>query len=447
MRLSFHGACSEVTGSNILVEAGGKKILLDCGLFQGPRLHEEKNFEDFGYKPSDINALVLCHAHLDHIGRTPRLVKEGFRGRIYSTGPTKELAKLVLEDNEKLMREEVEKHGGEILYDLVDLENALALFETLPYGEKIEIIPGISLTLLNAGHILGSCVCIIEAEGIKLAYTSDLGNNPSLLLDAPTPVTSADILICESTYGGRVHEDINIRTQKLSWVLNNTIKDSGVLLIPSFAIERTQELLHDIDHFCSVEGCDMPMFYLDSPLAQRVTSVYGKYPEFLSKNIRSDHLDNDFFGLERVQITQTVDESKAINDAPNPKVIIAGAGMMNGGRILHHARRYLPDVKNTLLIIGYQARGSLGRKILEGAQEVKIHGERIQVNAKVKAIGSYSAHADSPQLESYIGAINGLRRVFFVHGEQDESQAIADKISKEKGLATLIPKLGEVYNL
>ncbi|MBI4037748.1 MBL fold metallo-hydrolase [Candidatus Curtissbacteria bacterium] len=447
MRLSFHGACSEVTGSNILIESRNQKILLDCGLFQGPRLHEEKNFSGFGYSPSEINALVLCHAHLDHVGRTPKLVKEGFRGRIYSTGPTKELAQLVLADNEKLMHDEVEKHGGELLYDLADLERTVPLFETIPYGERIEIVPGIKLTLLNAGHILGSCVCVIEAEGKKLAYTSDLGNNPSLLLESPTRVASADYLISESTYGGRTHEDINLRTQKLAWVLENTIKDSGVLLIPSFAIERTQELLHDIDHFCSIEGCNRPMFYLDSPLAQKVTAVYGKYPEFLGSNIRSNHLDNDFFGLERVQITQTVDESKEINDAPSPKVIIAGAGMMNGGRILHHAKRYLPDSKNTLLIVGYQAKGSLGRRILDGDTEVKIHGERVPVNAKVKAIGSYSAHADAPQLENYIKSIAGLKRVFFVHGEPEESQAIANTVSTKIGIVSIIPETGKYYEL
>lgn len=447
MRLSFYGACHEVTGSNILLESANHKVLLDCGLFQGPKLHEEKNYEPFGYRASSIDAVVLCHAHLDHVGRVSKLVKEGFQGKIYSTGPTKELVRLVLEDNEKLMREESKRENFIPLYSVKEVRGAMEQFITIAYEERTEIVPGFDLTFHNAGHILGSCVAQLEIEGKTIAYTSDLGNSPSLLLDSPTPITHADYLICESTYGGRVHEDIQSRMDKISAVIDWTIKKEGVLLIPSFAIERTQELLHDLDHFCSINGCVKPTFYLDSPLAQKVTKVYSKYPEFLSEQIRNEHLDNDFFGLGRVHITSTVDESKQINDAAPPKVIIAGAGMMNGGRILHHAKRYLPEAKNTLLIVGYQAVGSLGRIILSGAKEVRILGERVEVNASVKAIGSYSAHADQPQLLTYVENISGLKKVFLVHGEEDQSRGLGEAIFEKLNLEWTIPDIGKVYDL
>lgn len=447
MQIAFFGACGEVTGSNFILEAAGHKILFECGLFQGGRENEKLNYQNFPYEPCAISALVVCHAHLDHVGRIPRLVKEGFRGRIYSTAPTKELAHLVLEDNQKLMSEEARKNNHPVLYEKEDILRALALFECIDYSETVEISPGIKITFKNAGHILGSAVVIIEAEGRKLLYTSDLGNNPSELLNPPDKISDADFVICESTYGGRVHEDISLRRQKLSEVLNSTISQNGVMIIPSFAIERTQELLHDIEEFCTVNGCIKPTFYLDSPLAEKVTSVFKKYPEFLSSKLRSEHEDNDFFGLGRVKFAGSVDDSKAINDAPTPKVIIAGSGMMNGGRILFHAERYLPDLKNTLLIVGYQATGTLGRRLFEGAKMVRIFGKNIEVNAQVKSIGSYSAHADMPQLLEYIGSISNTRQVFITHGEIDQSEILKQVIEEKLKISAIIPEKGEIYNL
>ena len=447
MRVSFFGAAREVTGSNILVETAGKKILLDCGLFQGVKLAEERNFAPFAYDPKTIDFIVVGHAHLDHTGRLPKLVRDGFRGRIYATAPTMELARLVLEDNAKLMREEAERQNHPVLYAEHEIKEVLQLFEIVAYDQTLEIADGIKLTLKNAGHILGSALTILESEGKKLVYTSDLGNAPSELLAPPEVIESADYVICESTYGGRVHEDISKRGEKLNEIINTIIAQNGVLLIPSFAIERTQELLHDIEHFCSVGNCAVPRFYLDSPLAEKVTRVFGKYPEYLNSNVRSEFRNGAIFALDHVQITSTVDESRAIDNAPAPKIIIAGSGMMNGGRILFHLQKYIADFKNGILIVGYQAYGTLGRRLFEGDREIKIFGRKCAVGAHVYAIGSYSAHADEPQLISWLAKIGGVSKIFLVHGESSESLALSKGIKSTIEAEVMIPQQGESYDL
>ncbi len=445
MKVIFYGACREVTGSNILVEAAGKKILLDCGLFQGSKLNEERNLEPFAYGPKTIDFVVVCHAHLDHTGRLPKLYKDGFRGTIYATAPTKELARLVLDDAEKLMSEEARRNGGQILYGQDDISGVMELFEAIGYDEGLEISPGIKLTFKDAGHILGSAMAYIEADGKSLIYTSDLGNNPSELLNPPETVEHADFVICESTYGGRVHEDISMRQGKLNSVINSTVAQNGVLMIPTFAIERTQELLHDIEHFCKEGNYIIPHFYLDSPLAQKVTAVFAKYPEFLNEKIRRH--STDIFGLERVTMTSTASESRQIERSPEPKVIMAGSGMLNGGRILFHLQRYIGDEKNTLLIVGYQAVGTLGRRLLDGEKEVKIFGKPYKVRARVLAIGSYSAHADNPQILKWVGKISGITKVFLVHGESGQATILAKDLKEKLGLAVFMPQSGEEYLL
>lgn len=447
MKIAFWGAAREVTGSNILVEAAGKKILLDCGLFQGSRLNDERNLEPLAYNPATIDFVIVCHAHLDHTGRLPKLYKGGFRGRIYATAPTKELAHLVLLDAEKLMVEEARHNsGGKVLYGPEDVDGVMELFEALGYDETLEISPGIKLTLRDAGHILGSAMAQLEADGKVLVYTSDLGNNPSELLNPPATFAHADYLICESTYGGRVHEDISKRQEKLNTIINSTIAQNGVLMIPTFAIERTQELLHDIEHFCNMSSCAIPKFYLDSPLAEKVTAVFEKYPEFLNGKVRSSH-DKDVFGLDRITMTSTAEESQQIDHAANPKVIIAGSGMLNGGRILFHLQRYIGNAKNTLLIVGYQAAGTLGRRLLDGEREVKIFGKPYRVEARVLAIGSYSAHADNPQILAWVGKISGIQKVFLVHGESAQAIILARDLKNKLKLTVLMPQIGEEFSL
>ena len=447
MRLSFYGACREVTGSNILFETLDKKIIIECGFFQGGKDSEERNFAPFAFDPKTCHLAIVGHAHLDHTGRLPKLVKDGFGGRIFSTTPTKDLAQLVLEDAQKLMAEEADRNGHKLLYSKQDVAKTIERFTTIPYNERVEIEKNIHLTFLNAGHILGSAITLLEAEGIKIAYTSDLGNKPSLLLNDPENITDADYVICESTYGGRIHEDSGKRQQLLSEIINSTISQNGILLIPSFAIERTQELLHDIDHFCTINNCQKPTFFLDSPLAEKVTEVFKKYPNFLSSQLRREHADYDFFGLDRVKFTTTVDQSKEIESAPNPKIIIAGSGMMNGGRILHHAKRYLSSAKNSLLIVGYQAKGTLGRRLLDKEPQVVIFGKNIPVKANIRAIGSYSAHADSPQIIEWISKIAQVKKVFLIHGEGDQAIILSKLLREKLNLDTQIPQLGETFEL
>jgi len=447
MRISFHGACREVSGSCFLIETAGKKILFDCGLFQGSKLAEERNFAPFSFDPKSLDAVVICHAHLDHTGRLPKLVKDGFAGKIFGTVPTKELAKLVLDDNEKLMREEAQREKTPILYTKNDINRTMQLFITILYNEKLEIAPGVSLTLKNAGHILGSAIAVFEAEGKKVVYTSDLGNTPSLLLDPAEFIDSADYVISESTYGGRSHEDIRRRQEKLAQVINETIRENGVLLIPAFAIERTQELLHDIEHLSILGNCEAPAFFLDSPLAAKVTAVFEKYPEYLSERLREFHKNLDFFRFERLRITSSVEESKSIAEQPNPKVIIAGSGMMNGGRILHHAQKYLENEKNALLFVSYQAAGSLGRRLFEGDRQVKIFGHKIQVRAKVESIRSYSSHADLPQLINWLSKIKGVKNIFIVHGEVEQALVFSGEIKRQLNIETIIPQQEEEHML
>ncbi len=447
MKVHFFGAAREVTGSNILVEVGGKRILFDCGMFQGFKLAEERNYADFAYDPKEIDACVVCHAHLDHVGRLPKLYKDGFRGRIYSTGPTRELANLVLEDTEKLMREESERNDHLPLYTIDHVVGVMSLFDCIEYEQEIELFPGVFFTLKNAGHILGSAIAVLRGDGKTLAYTSDLGNKPSILLEPPEFVANADYVICESTYGGRIHEDINKRREKLAAVINKTITENGVLLIPSFAIERTQELLNDIDAFCVTSGCEKPTFYLDSPLALKVTGVFEKYPGYLRADITKEYKSGDLFGLDRIHQTLSAAESKEIEKSKNPKIIIAGSGMMNGGRILHHALRYLEDSNCSLLFVGYQAQGTLGRRLFEGETEVKIFGKSVRVNAQIKSIGSYSAHADMPQLVDWISKVNGLKQVFLVHGETEQALILSKELESKLKVKVEIPQIGEGYDL
>lgn len=446
MRITFLGAAREVTGSSFLLETGGKKILLDCGFFQGSRFAEERNYAPFSFDPKSVDFLVICHAHLDHVGRIPKLVAEGFGGKIFSTAPTKEITQLVLEDCFKLMKEEARRENHSPMYRENDIEASMSLFETIGYGEELEIASGIKLVFKNAGHILGSAIAVLTCEGKRLVYTSDLGNAPSALLSAPETVEAADFVICETTYGGRVHEDVARRGEKLTEIINGTIANNGVLLIPTFAIERAQELLHDIDHFCTVGNCSIPTFYLDSPLAERVTQVFEKYPEFLSKKVNLEHVE-DIFGLSRVKITTTVEESREIESAPNPKIVMAGSGMMNGGRILYHLQNYLENPTNTVLIVGYQARGTLGRRLFDGVSEVRIFGKKYTVGANIRAIGSYSAHADAPQLLSWFTTVGGLKKVFLVHGENSESVSFAKLVAERLKVECKIPQQGEEYVL
>ncbi|MFH1990713.1 MAG: MBL fold metallo-hydrolase, partial [Patescibacteria group bacterium] len=364
MKLYFYGAARSVTGANYLLEIGsGKKktkILIDCGLSQGSRMAEKENYKNFPYDPKEIQALLVTHAHIDHTGRIPKLYRDGFRGKIYGTPPTLDFAKLLLLDSEHIIREEAEKQKLEPLYAVEDIEGASGLFEGVGYHKKIEINPGIIVEFFDAGHILGSSIIRINAEGKTIVFSGDLGNPPTPLL-APTEfIDRADYVVIESAYGDRLHEDRKRRREILEEAIEYTIGKGGTIMVPAFAMERTQELLYELNNLVENKLIPAIPIFLDSPLAINATAIYKKYPEYYGKEAKHLNASDEIFDFPNLKFTLSTEESKKINNIPAPKIIIAGSGMSTAGRILHHERRYLPDPNSTLLIIGYQTNDSLG---------------------------------------------------------------------------------------
>lgn len=448
MRLSFHGGAKEVTGACYLLEAAGTKILVDCGLFQGCGDCPDANFQNFKFDPASVHALVVTHAHLDHVGRIPKLVRDGFSGKIYSTPATRDLVRLLLEDALSLAQRQ--NHNGEhpMLYDARDIERAFALWESVPYEKKISL-GDTTFHLLNAGHILGSSFIEIEAEGRRLLFTGDLGNDPSVLLPSPQQVRGIHHLVIESTYGNRTHEPPQERLLNLERAVEDVTARRGTLMIPAFATERTQEilyLLNEMLHFKRIP--DVPVF-VDAPLAIRVTDVYEQYVGEYREEIKKLYVEHpNLFKFKKLKFTPSVEESKAINDVSAPKVVIAGSGTMNGGRILHHARRYLPDQKSILLITGYQAAGSLGRRLIDGAKSIRMFGEEISVACEIRKINGFSAHADNPQLFAFVERNREtLERVFVVQGEEAEALHFMQEIRDRLGIRADAPTLYETFEI
>lgn len=452
MKLKFYGGARTVTGANYLLESdsfGSKttKILVDCGLFQGSSFCEKINFEPFPYKPSEIDAVFVTHPHIDHIGRIPQLYKAGFRGKIYSVQPAKDIAEFLLLDSEHILKEEAEKKGKPPLYNAKDVIETMKLWEKRRYHEKVKVGP-FEIEFYNAGHILGSSFIKITTEGKSVVFSGDLGNMPPSFITPIEYINEADYVLIESTYGGRIHEPIEKRSDELEDVIEETVKAGGVLIIPAFALERTQGLLYELNEL--VENGRIPRIpiFIDSPLAIKLTAVYEKYsqdPDYFSKEaieqIRGGDALFDFKGL---RMTLTNEQSKEIDEIPPPKIIVAGAGMSNGGRILRHEKKYLPESKNTILFVGYQAEGSLGRLILDGAKEVKIAGEKVPVRCRKVVIQSYSAHADQPQLLKWLEPMRmTLKKVFVVQGEEEQAEALSQKIKDELAVEAEIPVFGQ----
>ncbi len=436
-----------MTGSSYLLESGGAKILVDCGLHQGGSFSEDQNFQPFLYKPTEISAVFITHAHIDHIGRLPQLVKQGFKGTIYSTPPTKDFAELLLLDSEHLLKEESEKRKKPPLYETADVIKTMGFWQKRKYHEIVNV-GGFKVELYDAGHILGSASILIEAEGKKIVFSGDLGNTPSPFINPTEYVENADYALVESAYGGRVHEFLNQRKELIEDVIEETVRAGGVLMVPAFAMERTQEMIFEFNELMENGRIPKIPVFIDSPLAIKLTAVYQKYSEdptyFNPEAIKLIKSGDEIFNFPGLRMTLTTEQSKEINGVPAPKVVIAGAGMSNGGRILHHEIRYLPDPKSTLLIIGYQAHDSLGWRILEGAKMVRIFGEDVPVNCKVKQISGYSAHADQPQLLKWVNAMHGsVKRIFVVQGDLDQSPILAQKIKDELALRAETPSYGE----
>jgi len=453
MNLHFYGGAKVVTGANYLIEFNKTKILVDCGLFQGPPELAELNYANFPYDPKTINYVFITHSHLDHCGRLAKLVKEGFAGQIICTPPTRDLMAVALADTVHLLKDEAKDRRQEPLYAQEDLNKMLSLIKAYDYDQKIKPTDNLEFCLKDAGHILGSSIIELwlleKNEKIKFVFTGDLGNPPTPLLKPTEFVNQADYLIIESAYGDRFHESKKERKNLLQNIINEVIKRKGVLMIPSFALERTQELLFELNDLVEHHKIDYLPVFIDSPLATKITEVYKKNEKYFNKKTRYIiNSGDDIFNFPGLKFTVSKQESKNIIRVPAPKIIIAGAGMSTGGRILFHEKEYLPNPNNFFLVIGFQVEGTLGRKILEGTPVVNIMGQMVKNNAEVQAIGSYSAHADQKQLLNFIKKIaKPPKQVFIVQGESKPAEVLKNLIQKKLGLEAIVPKYEQVIEL
>jgi metallo-beta-lactamase family protein len=448
MKLTFNGGVKAVTGANYLLESGETKILIDCGLRQGGKFSERQNWNDFPYNPKDIKAVFITHSHIDHIGLLPKLYRDGFRGTVYSTTPCKEFSRVLLKDSQHILEMEAERSNRPILYKEEDIAGLMKLWKGGGYHKPISL-DNFTVTFYNAGHILGSSVIHIEADGRRITFSGDLGNSPAPLIGYKEELPETDYCLIESTYGDRIHEDIAERKGTIENMIENVVKSKGTLMIPAFAMERSQQLLFVIHELIDEGRVPKVPVFLDSPLAIRLTEIYRKHRNYFSKDVITEiSPDEPIFNFPGLKKTLTTMESKSINEVDPPKVIIAGSGMMHAGRILHHLKHHLPDPNSILLIVGFQAKGSLGRQLFDGRKKVRIHGADVEVNCQIKAIGGYSAHADQPQLLDWLRPRRKtLKKVFVVQGEEDASAVLRDKIRDELVITASIPQKGITYDI
>ena len=473
MKITFLGATRTVTGSNFLVEAAGKKFLVDCGMWQGKKEMEEENFNEFDFDPKQIDFMLLTHAHIDHSGRIPKLYNEGFRNKIYAHKATCDLCSLMLPDSGHIQEMESEwknrkrKRRGEPerppLYTAEEAARCLEIFEAVNYDEIIEIDENIHVRFNDAGHMLGSSIIELwvkeDGKEVKTVFTGDLGNYDIPLLDSPTMIEDADYLVMESTYGSRLHVRNDEKAKIFLDVVSETLDKQGTVVIPSFAVGRTQEILYELNKI--KENTDDEDFerkyktlmkapvYVDSPLAISATEVFRENMDLFEEDVQKEIMSGDnpleFPGLK---FTMTTDESKALNEDPTPSIIISASGMCEVGRIKHHLKHNLWNPNSTILFVGYQAPGTLGYSIVNGAKTVKIFGEEIAVNARIEYIEGYSGHADQEWLMNFIYSfITKPKHIFLVHGEEESQDVLEKKIIDETGISVTTPEYGETYEL
>lgn len=455
MKLHFYGGALSVTGANYLLEgnpnAKGEttKILIDCGMTQGSNKEELLNYESFPYDPAEVKALLITHAHIDHTGRIPFLYKSGFRGRIYSTHPTMDFAEELLIDSQGLLERDAEEKGHAPLYTLHDVKEAMNLWEGVEYHAKLRINE-FDIEFFDAGHILGSSFIKISAkdeithEVKTIVFSGDLGNVATPLVKDTEIINDADYAVMESLYGDKFHEPTADRKGKLEDAIEETVSDGGVLMIPAFAMERTQELLYEINELVENHRIPRIPIFIDSPLAIKLVAIYKKYsddPDYFDPDALALFKEGDeIFNFPGLKLTLTTEQSKEINNVPNPKIIIAGSGMSQGGRMIHHERRYISDPKSTLLFISYQSPYSLGRRIMNGDKMVRIFGEDVVVRCKVKSIGGYSAHADQAKLMDWLRPMRkNLKKLFLVQSEETATAVFQAKVKDEFAIDTVVP--------
>lgn len=463
MRLSFHGAARGVTGSCHLLECAGLKILIDCGLYQGGRRIEEENAEPFGFEPAEIDFLLLSHAHLDHCGRIPLLVARGFRGEIITTAASRELARLVMLDAAGLQEEEAQwlnrkarrrrdrAHQVEPLYTVLDALNSMDFFgRTAGYGEPLHLGPGVTATFIDAGHILGSASVFLELEEKgrrrRVLFSGDLGANGRPLLRDPTRPPQADVVVMETTYGDRSHKPLEPSIAELYAAIRDTFKRGGNVIIPTFALERAQELLFSLRQ--GVEGGHLPasmQVFLDSPMAISATEIFRRHPDCYEPEIKALFANGgDPFALPGLHFTRETADSMALNRIGGGAVILAGSGMCTGGRVTHHLKHNLWREDSSVIFVGFAARGTLARRIIDGAAKVRIFREEIPVRARVHTIGGFSAHADRNELLAWWQATGNPAQTVLVHGDEEAMEAFATALGDAQ---TLLPALHETTEL
>ncbi len=474
MNITFLGAAKTVTGSNFLVEAAGKKFLVDCGMYQGHATQELENSADFLFNPQEIDFMLLTHAHIDHSGRIPKLYNEGFRAPIYAHKATVDLCSIMLPDSGHIQETEIEwknrkriRAGQEPLpplYTAEEAEKCLEIFKPVKYDEIVDVAENIQVRFNDAGHMLGSSIIEIwvteNGKTEKIVFTGDLGNNDIPLLDSPTMIESADYLVMESTYGSRLHMRNDEKAKIFLDIISETLDNGGRVVIPSFAVGRTQEILYEIDKIKETRKDDeefqrkyqqlmkTPVF-VDSPLAISATEIFKMNTDLFEEEIQEKlkHGDHplEFPGL---QFTRTADESKALNETYYPSIIISASGMCDIGRIKHHLKHNLWNPASTILFVGYQAPGTLGRTIVDGAEKVKIFGEEITINARIEYIEGYSGHADQEWLLNFVYSfINKPKHIFLVHGEEESQEVLKGLIEENTKIPVTIPGLGEKYEV
>ena len=474
MKITFLGAAKTVTGSNFLVEAAGKKFLVDCGMYQGKITEELENSDPFIYDVSQIDFMLLTHAHIDHSGRIPKLYNDGYRNPVYATKATCDLCEIMLPDSGHIQEVEIEwknrkrmREGLDPLPPLYTAEDAyktLEIFRPVQYDDIVEIDDNISVRFNDAGHMLGSAIIEIwvteDGKTTKAVFTGDLGNNDLPLLDSPTMISNADYLIMESTYGSRLHMRNDDKAKMFLDIVAETLEKGGKVVIPSFAVGRTQEILYEIDKLKEDLGQDEEFYkkyekimnvpvYVDSPLAISATDVFKKNTELFEEEIQEKIKRGDNpLEFRELHFTQTAEESKALNMDTSPAIILSASGMCEVGRIKHHLKHNLWDPNNTILFVGYQAPGTLGRSIVDGATKVKIFGEEIAVNARVEYIEGYSGHADQTWLLNFVYSFtNPPKHIFLVHGEEEGQEILKQKIEETSECKVSIPNFGDSFEL